>query len=259
MAQRTLSYSISLLLCLLTVLPLSAQRSNASSGNGTGSRTTQQKKKKEEKKPEIEYPLYNGVSIGTDLWGMGSKVFGGDFLSFEVNANVDLKHRYFPTVELGYGTTDTESDENGITYKSSAPYLRIGFDYNTLYKKAHGHMMLVGLRYGVSSFKYDVTSVGIDDPIYGGSYNPDIVDEVWNGSVLYKHPGMKGSMQWLELCFGIRARLSKQIQMGWAMRFKFKVSGSVDEYGDPWYVPGFGRYGSNTIGLSYSIIYKLPL
>ena len=38
-------------------------------------------------------------------------------------------------------------------------------DYNTLYKKQNGPMLLVGLRYGVSSFKYDVDALGLDDPI----------------------------------------------------------------------------------------------
>lgn len=255
MVQRILNFSISLILCLLIGLPLQAQTSSSSSSSRQG---TQQQKKKEKAKPEIEYPLYNGLSVGLDLWGPASKALGGDFLSTDVSVCADLKHRYFPTVEIGYGTTDTQSEENGISYKTNAPYLRIGMDYNMLFKKAHGHMLLLGFRYGMSSFKYDVVSMGIDDPIYGGSYNPDLTDDVWQGSIPYRHTGMKGSMQWLEMCFGIRARVSGQISMGWAMRFKFKLSASPDTYGDPWYVPGFGKYGSNTIGISYTIVYHLP-
>lgn len=56
-------------------------------------------------------------------------------------------------------------------------------DYNTLYKKQHGHMLLVGLRYGVSSFKYDVDALGLDDPIYGGIVgNPNLDDEIWEAA-----------------------------------------------------------------------------
>ena len=161
--------------------------------------------------------------------------------------------------ELGYGSTDTWSDK-GIHYKSNAPYFRIGMDYNTLYKKQHGHMLLVGLRYGVSSFKYDVDALGLDDPIYGGIVgNPNLDDEIWGGSLPYNHKGMKGSMQWAEFCVGIRAHVWKALYMGWSLRFKFKLSASADEYGDPWYVPGFGKYGSNTMGVTYTITYKLPL
>ena len=156
-------------------------------------------------------------------------------------------------------STDTWSDK-GIHYKSNAPYFRIGMDYNTLYKKQHGHMLLVGLRYGVSSFKYDVDALGLDDPIYGGIVgNPNLDDEIWGGSLPYNHKGMKGSMQWAEFCVGIRAHVWKALYMGWSLRFKFKLSASADEYGDPWYVPGFGKYGSNTMGVTYTITYKLPL
>ena len=40
-------------------------------------------------------------------------------------------------------------------------------DYNALYNKKHGHMILVGLRYAATSFKYDVEALGISDPEYG--------------------------------------------------------------------------------------------
>lgn len=216
------------------------------------------KAEKKDKKPKIEYPLYNGISIGVDLWGLGSQVFGGDFLSTEIAVDVNLKNRFFPIAEIGYGSTDTWSDK-GIHYKSNAPYFRIGMDYNALFNKQHGHMLLVGLRYGASSFKYDVEALAIDDPIYGGMVgNPNLEDEIWGGSLPYNHKGMKGSMQWAEFCVGIRAHVWKELYMGWALRFKFKLSASSDKYGDPWYVPGFGKYGSNTLGVSYTITYKLP-
>ena len=255
MERKILSYSISLALCLLMFLPLRAQNGNPT----VPPQGAPPKKEKKDAKEEVHYPLYNGMSVGLDLWGIGSSVFGGDFLSSEVSVDVNLKNRFFPIAELGYGSTDTWSDK-GIHYKSNAPYFRIGMDYNTLYKKQHGHMLLVGLRYGVSSFKYDVDALGLDDPIYGGIVgNPNLDDEIWGGSLPYNHKGMKGSMQWAEFCVGIRAHVWKALYMGWSLRFKFKLSASADEYGDPWYVPGFGKYGSNTMGVTYTITYKLPL
>ena len=170
MERKILSYSISLALCLLMFLPLRAQNGNPT----VPPQGAPPKKEKKDAKEEVHYPLYNGMSVGLDLWGIGSSVFGGDFLSSEVAVDVNLKNRFFPIAELGYGSTDTWSDK-GIHYKSNAPYFRIGMDYNTLYKKQHGHMLLVGLRYGVSSFKYDVDALGLDDPIYGGIVgNPNL-------------------------------------------------------------------------------------
>ena len=224
MERKILSYSISLALCLLMFLPLRAQNGNPT----VPPQGAPPKKEKKDAKEEVHYPLYNGMSVGLDLWGIGSSVFGGDFLSSEVAVDVNLKNRFFPIAEL--------------------------------YKKQHGHMLLVGLRYGVSSFKYDVDALGLDDPIYGGIVgNPNLDDEIWGGSLPYNHKGMKGSMQWAEFCVGIRAHVWKALYMGWSLRFKFKLSASADEYGDPWYVPGFGKYGSNTMGVTYTITYKLPL
>ena len=75
-------------------------------------------------------------------------------------------------------------------------------------------MLLVGLRYGVSSFKYDVDALGLDDPIYGGIVgNPNLDDEIWGSSLPYNHKGMKGSMQWAEFCVGIRAHVWKALYM----------------------------------------------
>lgn len=111
----------------------------------------------------------------------------------------------------------------------------------------------------MSSFKYDITTLPVTDPIFDGSIgNPNQMDGIWGGNVPFNHKGMKGSMQWFEFCVGIRAHIWKQFYMGWGLRFKFRTSSSTGEYGDPWYVPGFGKYGSNTMGVTYTITYKLP-
>ena len=120
-------------------------------------------------------------------------------------------------------------------------------------------MILVGLRYAATSFKYDVESLAVSDPEYGGSLgNPNLIDGIWGGSLPFDHKGMKGSMQWAEFCVGIREHVWKSLYIGWALRFKFRLSASVAEYGDPWYVPGYGKYNGNTTGVTYTIIYKLP-
>ena len=242
---------INLVLCLLAGFPVLAQNSN---------RPPASNPPKEQKKEvdEEAFPLYNGVTVSVDLWGIGSKAFGSDFLSSEVAVDVNLKNRFFPIVELGYGGTDAWND-NGTHYKSNAPYFRIGMNYNALFKKKFKNYLFVGLRYAMSSFKYDIATLSVDDPIYGGGIgNPNQVDDIWGGSLPFNHKGMKGSMQWFEFCVGIRAHIWKELYMGWGLRFKFRRSSSTGEYGDPWYVPGFGKYGSNTMGVTYTITYKLP-
>lgn len=252
MERKISSYSISLLLCLLIALPMHAQM-----GNPTDNRPVAHKKEK--KKEDIPfYPLFNGIEVSLDLWGPGAYLFGSDNLSAEVAASANLKNRYFPILELGYGHADAWSDD-GIHYKTGAPYMRIGMDYNFFYKKKFLHKLTGGLRYGVSSFKYDVVNPGLADGIWGGGVgNPNLEDPIWGGSLPYNHPGMKGTMHWLEACVGIRAQVWNDLYMGWSLRYKFRLSSKTGEYGDPSYVPGFGTYGSSSIGVAYTITYVLP-
>ena len=62
MVRKISSYSISLLCSLLLLLALPAQAQYAGSSSTKDTRPVA--KKKEKKPAEIEYPLYNGVSVG---------------------------------------------------------------------------------------------------------------------------------------------------------------------------------------------------
>lgn len=246
MVQKTWSYSIASIvsITLLFVLPLSVQAQKADS--------------KKDKEDVIYFPLYNGLSVSVDMAGLAAKGLGGDFLSSEIGIEANLKNRFLPIVELGYGTTDTWS-EKGTHYKSSAPYFRIGMNYNTMYKKGSASYLYVGWRYAYSSFSYDATNLSVEDPIFGGSTsNPSFIDDIWGGSIPFNHKGLDSSMSWMELLLGVRAHIYKNIQMGWTIRLKYRRSTSFSDYGDPWYVPGFGEYKSSQMGLTYTIIYKLP-
>lgn len=263
MGHRILKYSIStaivlsvsLILLFFVAPPAQAQQARPK----YTPKRDQKKNKKEEVKPDT-IPFFNGAYIGVDVFGVGSKMFGGDFLSSEISLVANLKNKFLPTLELGYGTTDTWN-ETGIHYKSSAPYFRIGVDYNTMAKKKEKNSYLyAGLRYGMSSFNYDVRSLPMDDPIWGGSVsNPSLEDGIWGGgSVPFDHSGMKATVHWFELVVGIKAQIYKNFSMGWAVRMKYKMNSPIEEYADPWYVPGYGTYKSNNIGVTYSLIYKLP-
>ncbi len=246
--------AISLLLVLSIAIPVQAQQPYP--------RPVSQREKEKEKPVVVDtIPFYNGTYVGVDLYGIGSKVLGGDFLSSEISVKVNLKNKFIPALELGFGNTDTWN-ETGIHYKSNtSPYFRIGVDYNTMAKKKEkNNFLYVGLRYGLSSFKYDVTTLPFNDPIWGDQLeNPGIHDDIWGGNVPYNHLGMKATVQWFELVLGVKVKVYKNFCMGWALRMKYKMSASISEYGNPWYVPGYGKYKSNNIGVTYSLIYKLPL
>jgi hypothetical protein len=197
------------------------------------------------------------MSVGLDLWGLGSKVLGGDNLNTTVVVDVNLKNTFFPVAEVGFSHIDAWNDY-GTHYKSSAPFFRLGIDYNVLHKKKFKNYLLVGLRYAMSSFNYQVTALGIDDPIWGGGVgNPQQPDDVWGGSQPFDHQ-MKATMQWFEINVTLRAHIWKAIYMGWSLRMKYRTTSSIGENGNPWQVPGFGKYGGNTMGIAYTITYLLP-
>ncbi len=60
-------------------------------------------------------------------------------------------------------------------------------------------------------------------------------------SPFFNREGMKASMHWAEFLVGVQARIYKRINMGWTVRYEIQTKVSPDEYGDPWYVPGFGK------------------
>lgn len=222
----------SLILLMLFLMPLGAQN---------------KAQKKEKTAPEVTYPMLNGIQVGIDLFGPGSYLIGGSVLSTEVQASVDLWHRFLPTVALGYSTSD-HWDEEGILSKHSGLYGKIGMDYNFLWKKAHGNMMLLGLRYGISSESYSVGADALKDPIWASDSGQQ------SGS--WRYDDMKAMTGWLEVVLGIRAHVTGPIHMGWSLAFRKRLHGTTGKYGNPVHVPGFGKYGKDGIGFSYHIIYQ---
>ena len=259
MAQRTLHSSlklaISLLLLFCMVMPAVAQQQQGYLPHVP----KREQKKKEKKEGEEEIPLYNGIYVGLDIYGLGARVLGSDFLSSEISVGVNLKNRFIPTIEAGLGTTDTWS-ETGTNYKSTSPFFKIGVDYNTMAKKKDKSSFLyVGVRYAFSPITYDIYSLALKDPIYGGEIsNPSFEDYIWGGTVPYNHPGQKATVQWFEFLVGVNVKIYRNFHMGWAVRMKYRIAESISEYGNPWMVPGFGKYNKNTLGVTYSLIYKIP-
>ena len=159
MERKILSYSISLALCLLMFLPLRAQN-----GNPTvpppGS-TSQEGEEGRERRSALSVIQRHVRRLGL----VGNRKFRiwRRFPEFRSGRGCKPQEPLLPYCRTGIWLHGHLGDK-GIHYKSNAPYFRIGMDYNTLYKKQHGHMLLVGLRYGVSSFKYDVDAFGTGRP-----------------------------------------------------------------------------------------------
>ena len=177
-------------------------------------RSTAQEKKTATTEEKATVPLYQGTYVGLDVFGLGSKIFGSDFTSAEVSVEVNLKNRFIPIIEIGYGHTDTTDDETNIHYKASAPYFRIGMNYNILFKKPHlpGYAY-GGIRYGFTSFTYDVDAPVMVDPTWG------------NITVPFTYNGVKSNAGWVELVGGLTTKVYKNFYMGIMETFLYYSTG----------------------------------
>lgn len=208
---------------------------------------SQAEKIKTENKEE-KTKLYQGTTLGVEIAGLGSHLLGSDILSTEAMFQVNLLNRFLPVAELGFGKVDSKSDATEILYKTSAPYFRIGADYNFFHDKGHLPGYLYGgIRYGVSNFSYDVDAPAMTDPNYGGQ-----------AEIPFSYHGINTTAHWLEIVGGIKVKIYKRFCMGWSVRYKKMLNYTKYQNTEPWYIPGFGQKSSTAFTLSYHLMYNLP-
>ena len=187
--------------------------------------------------------FFNGVTLSVDLIGIGQNLLSNEG-QYEASLRANLKDKYFPIIELGYGKSDTKGDENKILYSTKAPYGRIGIDFNVMKNKHDIYRVFVGGRYGFSSFKYNIEAPGVVDPVFGGI-------------VPFGANNISGSYHWIEAVFGLDAHIVGPLRAGWSVRYKNRLAKKVGSIGEPYYVPGYGRGGSSTFGGTFYVAIEL--
>lgn len=203
-------------------------------------------KKEEKKESKYKFPLLNGLILGVDLYNPVANLFGQKYGNYEASLELNMYNRFLPTWEIGIGRADNRPEEMNFTYVGKpALYNRIGINYNFHYNNDGPGTFFVGLRYGFSAFKYDITNITLESPYWGTSYSESIT-------------GQKSKAQWIEALGGIRVRLYKDLMMGWTVRYKWLIKAKSNDFSTPWFIPGYGNKGS-VLGITYSIYYKFPL
>lgn len=188
-------------------------------------------------------PLYRGIQIKADMVGLAQKMVS-DYGQYEAGVRVNLKDKYFPTLEVGLGEADHHDIVTLTSYKTSAPYGKIGADFNIMKNKHDIYRLYLGFRYAYTSFKFDVD-------------HPDIVDPVWGGKTPFHGHDIKANYHWMELLLGIDAKIWGPLHLGWSARYKRRLHYDNGELGNVWYVPGYGKQGSTRLGGTFDIIIEL--
>lgn len=202
-----------------------------------------QSKKKIVVEEEDSISFFRGLSVSLDAVGLAQLAFG-DYGQYEGALRVNLKDKYLPIIELGWGKADASDEVTTLTYKTSAPYGRIGCDFNIMKNKHDIHRLYAGFRYAYTSYKFDVFSSGLTDPN-------------WGNKCEYEATGVKAYYHWAELVVGVDAKIWKCFRLGWSARYKRRLFYNEGDIGRTWYVPGYGKQGNIRLGGTFNITIEL--
>ena len=196
--------------------------------------------------PKLVYPLFDGVTVGVNIWDPVMRCFGQEYGLIGFWGEVSLHNWLKPVFEFGLGNADYTPDDGNYTYKSPiAPYFKIGLNYNFLYNSNPDYSVYAGLRYGLSNYSFEATNVTVNQGYWGEESKFDV-------------PSQSFTTGYFEAMVGIRVKILGNVSMGWELKIHKLLHGSEGKYGDPWYVPGFGTRSSLFSG-SFSISYTLPI
>ena len=241
MMDKRISSFIFLFSSLVAAFPASAQP--AADEKLMGEAAQKSKEIIGQHRETSDTPLLSGVYLSADLFGFIYPFFTSNgFYNNEVALTVSLRNRFQPTVEVGYGHCNTTGELYGIRYATAAPYYRVGMDYNFQYKNKKPSYIIGGVRLGYSRSAYEVEA-------------PPLADDVFGTEAEFHLTDMPCRALWAEALAGVRVQMWKNLYLSWAVRYKRNLSITTSPNGNPWFVPGFGVYGDETVGATYAVSY----
>ncbi|MDE7406844.1 MAG: hypothetical protein K2M76_00365, partial [Muribaculaceae bacterium] len=150
-----------------------------------------------------------------------------------------------PVFEFGVGTASYNPGNKNFTYHSPlAPFFKIGVNYNFLYNSNPDYQFMCGLRYGITSTKFNIDATSTSD--------------YWQETIPIIIPSQTATVGYGEFHLGLRVKIWSNISMGWSVKYHFLLHQSRSPYGRPWYIPGYGTRGAPLTG-AISVMYTLPL
>lgn len=185
----------------------------------------------------------SGMSISFDVLG-AVLTHATSYGSYEAALRVNLRQKYFPTLEAGIGICKRDNATTGTHFETKAPYFRLGADVNLARDKQSGNRIFIGLRYGISSFKFDYIGTPVQDP-------------VWSQSLPLSFTNQSSTAHWGEFVFGLETKIWKNLHLGWSARYRKRITQQAPAFGQPWYIPGYGKNAGHTFGGTFNLIFDL--
>lgn len=189
--------------------------------------------------PKSPWPLFNGVTLGANFFDGIMLIAGQSYASFDLNAAVSFYNWVFPTIECGVGYSDRHEDGGSLVYKTKpSPYVKLGLDYNFLYKSNPDYMAGLGIRLGWSHPMYEITGAYVDTP-YWGQYSD------------FNITGQSVNAWFGEALAAVRVKIWSGLSLGWSIRYRFKMKIADASHSSPWFIPGYG--GSSPITAAFCV------
>lgn len=188
----------------------------------------------------------NGITIQADVASLTMPLFTkGETYGGEGGIQIDIRHKYYPVFELGFGGSNKISDDD-IRFDDYGLYGRLGVDFNIIKQskdsKPTNNLFLAGARLGMSNFRYNISNILIND-------------NYWGGSQILDYTGIGDTKLWFEIVAGVKVEIIKNIYMGWNIRNKHLLKSDKPGEVSAWYIPGYGRNAGSAWGFSYVIGY----
>jgi hypothetical protein len=186
-------------------------------------------------------PFFRGFALSFDLVGP-AKLMLSDYGEYEGALRINLHDQWFPIFEMGLGRANHAKDEiTGLAYKTTAPYFRLGMDWNIKKKKHDPYRIYAGFRYAYTNYSCDII-------------NDDLKDPIWRTVSEFGEEDIKCYQHWLEGVFGIDASIIGPFHLGWTVRYKRRLFHKEGDIGNSWYVPGFGINDSDNMTVNFNFI-----
>lgn len=196
--------------------------------------------------PKLVYPRFHTLSIGVNVWDIAARALGQSYGLGSVWAELSLHNWIKPFAEIGLGSANYMPKDESYRYKSSsAPFFKLGANYNFLYNSNPNYSVYAGIRYGISSFSYNIEGATVNNGY-------------WQESEQIAVPKQKATVGYGEALIGLRVQIVSSISLGWEIKWHKILHQGKHAYGEPWYIPGYGTRGNSFSG-AFSISYTLPL
>jgi len=194
----------------------------------------------------VKVAFLNGIALQFDLIG-AYQMLRSDHGQYEAGVRVNLKDRYFPAVEVGYGKADEKQEYTPeLNFQTKAPYFRVGCDFNILNNKHDIYKAFAGFRYGFTAFNYDMTEANSETDWDGNKY---VTYTQYNDFHCTSH--------WLEGVFGVDSKIWGPLHLGWDVRYRRRLFQKHADEGEPWYVPGYGNKKAAGLSANFNFIFSL--